>query len=349
MGGQGPRAAGGQRDGSEGAGSGAGSDGARPAHETAAANILAAAVRQGLNRPRARPPAARAATALVGAPRRAASSVGAAPPLPPPAEAGPVTVAARALRAMVAGAALRAISPQAAAQRRLLQAAAERLAAATRPNAAAPSGFAAAVDAASASDTRALISRLATALTSHAAGATPRAVAAVSRAGSAVAAAEAGAAARRAAERGVQGDQASDAPMHGASEDVMGALWRQAAAALTAVAAVAHLQWPEGERRGRGERAPGAGLAAALRVWASAQDGTQASHEARRRAGALLDAAVSHAARAGFSLMEGYPIDTAATKKAPADLYMGTVEFFEDHGFEEVERRGGRPIVRKAV
>ena len=75
-------------------------------------------------------------------------------------------------------------------------------------------------------------------------------------------------------------------------------------------------------------------------------------HRDHRRegvAGALLDAAVPHAARAGFSLLEGYPIDTAATKKGPADLYMGTLEFFEDHGFEEVERRGGRPVVRKAV
>ncbi len=66
-------------------------------------------------------------------------------------------------------------------------------------------------------------------------------------------------------------------------------------------------------------------------------------------ANALLDAAAVHAARAGFDLLEGYPIDTSLAEKRPADLFTGSLEFFERHGFEEVGRRGGRPIVRKAV
>ena len=70
-----------------------------------------------------------------------------------------------------------------------------------------------------------------------------------------------------------------------------------------------------------------------------------AADETRR----LLDAAEAHAAKGGFSVLEGYPIDTALGSKRPADLFTGSLAFFQQHGFEEVERRGGRPIVRKAI
>jgi hypothetical protein len=48
-------------------------------------------------------------------------------------------------------------------------------------------------------------------------------------------------------------------------------------------------------------------------------------------------------------VVEAYPIDTAGGKRSSADLYTGTLAMFERAGFEEVARRGGRPIVRRAV
>jgi hypothetical protein len=48
-------------------------------------------------------------------------------------------------------------------------------------------------------------------------------------------------------------------------------------------------------------------------------------------------------------VVEAYPIDTAGAKRSSAELYTGTLAMFERAGFEEVARRGGRPIVRRAV
>jgi GNAT superfamily N-acetyltransferase len=66
-------------------------------------------------------------------------------------------------------------------------------------------------------------------------------------------------------------------------------------------------------------------------------------------AAALLDAAVDFARQRGAEVVEAYPIDTAGEKRSSADLYTGTLAMFERAGFEEVARRSGRPIVRRAL
>jgi GNAT superfamily N-acetyltransferase len=72
-------------------------------------------------------------------------------------------------------------------------------------------------------------------------------------------------------------------------------------------------------------------------------------HRRRGVAAALLDAAVDFARRRGAEVVEAYPIDTAGGKRSSADLYTGTLAMFERAGFEEVARRGGRPIVRRTL
>ena len=72
-------------------------------------------------------------------------------------------------------------------------------------------------------------------------------------------------------------------------------------------------------------------------------------HRRRGVAAALLDAAVDFARRRGAEVVEAYPIDTVGGKRSSADLYTGTLAMFERAGFEEVARRGGRPIVRRTV
>jgi GNAT superfamily N-acetyltransferase len=72
-------------------------------------------------------------------------------------------------------------------------------------------------------------------------------------------------------------------------------------------------------------------------------------HRRRGVAAALLDAAVDFARRRGAEVVEAYPIDTAGGKRSTADLYTGTLAMFERAGFEEVARRGGRPIVRRTL
>jgi GNAT superfamily N-acetyltransferase len=72
-------------------------------------------------------------------------------------------------------------------------------------------------------------------------------------------------------------------------------------------------------------------------------------HRRRGVAAALLDAAVDFARQRGAEVVEAYPIDTAARKRSSADLYTGTLAMFQRAGFEEVARRGGRPIVRRTL
>jgi ribosomal protein S18 acetylase RimI-like enzyme len=72
-------------------------------------------------------------------------------------------------------------------------------------------------------------------------------------------------------------------------------------------------------------------------------------HRRQGVAEALLRAAVSYAAEHGAEAVEAYPIDTSSgsgSRRASADLYMGTLAMFERAGFTEVARRAGRPIVR---
>jgi GNAT superfamily N-acetyltransferase len=72
-------------------------------------------------------------------------------------------------------------------------------------------------------------------------------------------------------------------------------------------------------------------------------------HRRRGVAAVLLNAAVDFARERGAEVVEAYPIDTAGGKRSSAELYTGTLAMFERAGFEEVARRGGRPIVRRAV
>ena len=62
---------------------------------------------------------------------------------------------------------------------------------------------------------------------------------------------------------------------------------------------------------------------------------------------ALLDAAVGTAAAAGAEVVEAYPVDPGEGRAASAGAYTGVLSMFLAAGFEEVARRGGRPIVRR--
>ena len=75
------------------------------------------------------------------------------------------------------------------------------------------------------------------------------------------------------------------------------------------------------------------------------------SHRRTGVATALLEAAVDHAARSGARIVEAYPWDlSAGVTKAPAELFVGTLELFERCGFREVARHSkGRPLVRREV
>jgi GNAT superfamily N-acetyltransferase len=70
------------------------------------------------------------------------------------------------------------------------------------------------------------------------------------------------------------------------------------------------------------------------------------SHRGSGVGGALLAAAVDHARQAGALAVEGYPIDTGAARAANASVFTGVLDMFRAAGFEEIERRGGRPILR---
>ena len=72
-------------------------------------------------------------------------------------------------------------------------------------------------------------------------------------------------------------------------------------------------------------------------------------HRRHGVAEALLEAVVDHASARGATVVEGYPIDTAGGRRPGADLYTVTLAMFERARYEEVARRGGRPIVRKPV
>jgi GNAT superfamily N-acetyltransferase len=75
-------------------------------------------------------------------------------------------------------------------------------------------------------------------------------------------------------------------------------------------------------------------------------------HRAHRGAGVartLLDAAVTWARSHGAQVVEGYPLDTSLRPASNADAFTGTLTMFEDAGFAEELRRGGRPIVRRQL
>jgi GNAT superfamily N-acetyltransferase len=84
-------------------------------------------------------------------------------------------------------------------------------------------------------------------------------------------------------------------------------------------------------------------------VWSITCFTVDRRHRRHGVAAALLDAAVDFARRRGAEVVEAYPIETEGRKRSSADLYTGTVAMFERAGFEEVDRRGGRPIVRRTL
>src|SRR4051812_19451295 len=55
----------------------------------------------------------------------------------------------------------------------------------------------------------------------------------------------------------------------------------------------------------------------------------------------LLDGAVRHAGSNGAEVVEGYPADAAGARIDPTSAYVGTVEFFEHHGFERIQQTAG--------
>jgi GNAT superfamily N-acetyltransferase len=63
--------------------------------------------------------------------------------------------------------------------------------------------------------------------------------------------------------------------------------------------------------------------------------------------GVLLGAAVDHARNSGASAVEGYPIDPGADRVSNASAYTGVLDMFRAAGFDEIARRGGRPILRR--
>lgn len=83
-------------------------------------------------------------------------------------------------------------------------------------------------------------------------------------------------------------------------------------------------------------------------VWAVVCFYIHRKHRGVGVASALLDAAAEWAREHGATLVEGYPIDTSQRAASNADAFTGTLAMFEDAGFTEAARRGGRPIVRRA-
>ena len=69
----------------------------------------------------------------------------------------------------------------------------------------------------------------------------------------------------------------------------------------------------------------------------------------------LLEGAVEHAATSGAELVEGYPMETGGGRVDVISGYVGTVELFEQAGFERAAptkgRSGGQPrwVMRKAL
>lgn len=65
-------------------------------------------------------------------------------------------------------------------------------------------------------------------------------------------------------------------------------------------------------------------------------------------AGALLAAAVDHADQAGATVIEGYPIDPGEGRVTNASAFTGVLDMFRAAGFDEITRRGGRPLLRRS-
>jgi hypothetical protein len=62
----------------------------------------------------------------------------------------------------------------------------------------------------------------------------------------------------------------------------------------------------------------------------------------------MIHAAIEFARANGAVMVEAYPVDTQLPN-ASSNRFTGLLDVFKECGFEEVARRGDRPIVRKAL
>jgi GNAT superfamily N-acetyltransferase len=65
--------------------------------------------------------------------------------------------------------------------------------------------------------------------------------------------------------------------------------------------------------------------------------------------GSLLAAAVDHARAEGAAAVEGYPVDPGEGRTPNAAAFTGVLDMFRAAGFEEIARRGGRPVLRRPL
>ncbi|MDH5420312.1 MAG: GNAT family N-acetyltransferase [Acidimicrobiia bacterium] len=64
---------------------------------------------------------------------------------------------------------------------------------------------------------------------------------------------------------------------------------------------------------------------------------------------ALLEATVDHARSHGATLLEGFPWDKPMKDDAWGTMFVGNLKMFQGAGFELVEHRGNRAVVRRRV
>jgi GNAT superfamily N-acetyltransferase len=100
---------------------------------------------------------------------------------------------------------------------------------------------------------------------------------------------------------------------------------------------------------GRMDRSPKLKPVDDVPVWMVSCFYIDRDHRGAGVASALLEAAADHARRNGAAAVEGVPIDTRSPASATVDIFTGTLAMFETAGFEEIARRGGRPIVRRRL
>ena len=66
-------------------------------------------------------------------------------------------------------------------------------------------------------------------------------------------------------------------------------------------------------------------------------------------AGTLLRAAVEFAAAAGAPALEGFPLDPGDGQVTNSSAFTGLFDMFRAAGFDEIARRGGRPVMRRLL
>ncbi len=101
------------------------------------------------------------------------------------------------------------------------------------------------------------------------------------------------------------------------------------------------------EQFGRLQRSPKLKSVDDTPVWSIVCFYIKRGHRGTGVATQLLDGAIKYAKRRGAVHVEGYPIDASRGRKENAAMFTGALAMFDDAGFEEIERRGGRPIVRR--